>query len=52
MDNLPNAQQYSTFKDCLARRVLAQPGITGQADSVGDHEDADALDDFTSYLSD
>ena len=51
MDNPSNAQQYSTFKDCLARRVLAEPGITGQADSGGDHEDADALDEFTSYLS-
>lgn len=42
--------QYSIFKDCLARRVLAEPGVLGQ--SSDDSDDSDALDDFTSYLAD
>ncbi|KAI0323322.1 hypothetical protein GY45DRAFT_1332613 [Cubamyces sp. BRFM 1775] len=40
--------QLSTFKDCLARRILAQPGVDGQADT---QTEADALDEFTSYLA-
>lgn len=51
MDDSLQSPQYTTFKDCLARRVLAEPGIIGQADSSGDQDDTDALDDFTSYLS-
>ncbi|KAI0641586.1 hypothetical protein C8Q79DRAFT_988013 [Trametes meyenii] len=41
--------QSSLFKDSLARRVLAQPGLHGQSDA---QTDTDILDDFTSYLAD
>ncbi|OCH91230.1 hypothetical protein OBBRIDRAFT_544041 [Obba rivulosa] len=37
--------QFTVFKDALARRFLAQPGIT-DAES-----DSSALDDYTSYLA-
>ncbi|KAI0740001.1 hypothetical protein C8Q80DRAFT_1111775 [Daedaleopsis nitida] len=49
MSTDPRSPQYSTFKDCLARRVLAEPGVQGP--SSDELEDADALDDFTSYLA-
>ena len=40
--------QYTTFTQCLARRFLAQPGISTDSDP----EDASSsLDDFTSYLA-
>ncbi|RPD53789.1 hypothetical protein L226DRAFT_517642 [Lentinus tigrinus ALCF2SS1-7] len=48
MDHSLQSVQYSTFKDCLARRILAEPGIT---EASTDQDDADVLDDFTSYLS-
>ncbi|CDO72576.1 hypothetical protein BN946_scf184983.g59 [Trametes cinnabarina] len=43
------SSRYPTFQDALARRILAHPGIGDhQSDS---QEDADALDDFASYLA-
>ncbi|KAL7277952.1 hypothetical protein ACG7TL_007902 [Trametes sanguinea] len=41
--------QFSSFKDALARRVLAQPGIGH--DQADPEADADVLDDFASYLA-
>ncbi|KAI0707434.1 hypothetical protein C8T65DRAFT_531752, partial [Cerioporus squamosus] len=43
--------QYSTFKDSLARRILAEPGIVARTELSNEQDDTDALDDFTSYLS-
>ncbi|KAH9938889.1 uncharacterized protein BXZ73DRAFT_44453 [Epithele typhae] len=48
--------QFSTFKDCLAQRILAEPGVLNPAGSPDDPDgspsgDSDALDDFTSYLA-
>ncbi|KAI0759296.1 hypothetical protein BD413DRAFT_488031 [Trametes elegans] len=43
----PSAQ-FSTFKDTLARRVLAEPDVMGQVDAQAE---ADALDDFTNFLA-
>ena len=40
------SSQYGIFNQCLARRVLSQPGIM---DSPEDN--ASSLDDFTSYLA-
>ncbi|TFY60126.1 hypothetical protein EVJ58_g5348 [Rhodofomes roseus] len=42
------SSQYAAFGQCLARRVLSQPGIT---DSPADDPSSDSLDDFTSYLA-
>lgn len=38
--------QFTTFKDALARRIIARPGINDEAGDVAE------LDDFTSYLAD
>nr|VWO94475.1 Uncharacterized protein [Ganoderma boninense] len=46
--------QFSTFKDCLARRVLAYPGILDHSEAESSSEagsEADPLDDFTAYLA-
>ncbi|KAI0368204.1 hypothetical protein BV20DRAFT_948558 [Pilatotrama ljubarskyi] len=40
--------QFTSFKDALARRILAEPGVHGQADAQAE---ADALDDFAAYLA-
>ena len=47
MSDTTRPPQFAIFKDCLARRVLAEPGVLGQTDD----SDSDALDDFTSYLA-
>lgn len=46
MEELP--YQYETFKDCLARRIIAQSSPPSP-DSSGD--DGSQLSDFSSYLS-
>jgi len=43
----PPPSQFSTFKDCLARRLLS----TSTLSSDGSEGSDDALDDFTSYLA-
>ncbi|KAI0808361.1 hypothetical protein C8Q74DRAFT_1189413 [Fomes fomentarius] len=45
-----DSSQFSTFKDCLARRVLAEPGVLAEQAESG-QDDSDALNDFTSYLA-
>ena len=47
MSDTTRPPQFAIFKDSLARRVLAEPGVLGQTDD----SDSDALDDFTSYLA-
>ncbi|EIW53088.1 uncharacterized protein TRAVEDRAFT_40562 [Trametes versicolor FP-101664 SS1] len=49
---MDSSLQFSTYKDCLARRVLAEPDINAptQPDSHTQDE-ADALDDFSEYLA-
>ncbi|KAI0820858.1 hypothetical protein BC628DRAFT_1412835 [Trametes gibbosa] len=42
--------QFSAFKDCLARRILADPGISDPSRSDTQNE-TDALDDFAAYLA-
>ncbi|KAM5536443.1 hypothetical protein V8D89_009879 [Ganoderma adspersum] len=42
--------QFSTFKDCLARRILAQPGILDRTEAESE-AGSDPLDDFTAYLA-
>ncbi|KAI0357266.1 hypothetical protein OH77DRAFT_1399697 [Trametes cingulata] len=44
-----SSTQFTAFKDALARRILAEPGVHGQSDAQAE---ADALDDFASYLAD
>lgn len=49
-----DSAQFSTFKDCLARRVLAEPGVLAEhtdTEAGQPEDDSDALDDFTSYLA-
>ncbi|KAH9850500.1 hypothetical protein C2E23DRAFT_314275 [Lenzites betulinus] len=45
-----SSTQYSAFKDCLARRILAEPGIHGSTHS-DTQDETDALDDFSDYLA-
>ena len=40
-----SSTQYSSFKDCLARRIISRPGMLESG------EDASDLHDFTSYLA-
>lgn len=42
--DVDNYTQFCTYKDCLARRLLAQPAISAE-------EETSDLDDFTSYLA-
>ncbi|KZT10838.1 uncharacterized protein LAESUDRAFT_788844 [Laetiporus sulphureus 93-53] len=43
---METSSNFSTFRDCLVSRVIAQPGVL---DSPSDNPDS--LDDFTSYLA-
>ena len=47
-EDATSTHQFTLFKDALARRVLAEPDIEG---SSAGQDNADTLDDFTSYLS-
>ena len=44
-----NSPQFSTFKDCLARRLLSTSDLP--SDGPEGSDDHDPLDDFTSYLA-
>lgn len=46
----PDSPQFSTFKDCLARRILAYPGILDRSEAES-AAGSDPLDDFTAYLA-
>ena len=50
MTQSPDSPQFSTFKDCLARRILAYPGILDRSEAESS-AGSDALDDFTTYLA-
>ncbi|KAM5535331.1 hypothetical protein V8D89_011016 [Ganoderma adspersum] len=45
-----DSPQLSTFKDCLARRILAYPGILDRTEAESE-VGSDPLDDFTAYLA-
>ena len=50
MTQSPDSPQFSTFKDRLARRILAHPGILNRSEAESS-AGSDALDDFTTYLA-
>lgn len=43
--------QFSMFKDCLARRILAEPDMNAPS-QVDTQDESDALSDFSQYLAD
>lgn len=47
--------RFSTFKDCLARRILVHPDFLPDSGTpgsqAGGQADSDPLDDFTTYLA-
>ena len=52
MDTEFDSVQYSTFKDCLATRVLSMPEYHGTSTPDVDTDDeGSSLDEFTSYLA-
>jgi hypothetical protein len=50
MDNTTKCTQFSTFKDCFARRILAHPTQRHDHDSVSS-SDSSELDEFSAYLA-
>ncbi|PSR81267.1 hypothetical protein PHLCEN_2v6427 [Hermanssonia centrifuga] len=45
MSKSVDSKQFSLFKDCLARRIIAKPGVLEGPDDLAE------LDDFTHYLA-
>lgn len=45
--------QFHTFKDCLARRILACNSLASSQERIdeAEHDEAEALDEFSSYLA-
>ncbi|KAI0631865.1 hypothetical protein C8Q77DRAFT_1061552 [Trametes polyzona] len=43
--------QLSIFKDCLARRLLAEPDVNPEHTQNENQDEADALNDFADYLA-
>lgn len=51
MPELESSEQFSVFKDCLARRILSHHGLQDCTDSeLGNSSDLE-LDEFSSYLA-
>ena len=46
--NTTASPQFATFKNCLTRCILTEPGVIEQS---GGQDEADDLDDFMSYLA-